>query len=266
MGSPSFDTLPSVRGILRTPLPHLAGDRVTRWLLRGIAASLRPLVVELRGAARIDLAHDPFILVANHSNRLEAMILPTLLFLLRGGRFIHFIADWNFMLVPGVGNLMRRGEVLTSTRKNARPRILNRLRRRHAPPQPPFERAVELLAAGRSVGVFPEGTANRDPQRLLRGRHGAARLSLQSGVPIVPVGIRFPFEPAGAPIRDFARLSIEIGEPLPPRRAPGHAAPPLDAVRARHAEIMTALAALSGKAWHHDTRTRDDESKTDPAH
>jgi 1-acyl-sn-glycerol-3-phosphate acyltransferase len=161
---------------------------------------------------------------------------------------------------------MRRGQVLTSTRKNARPRFLNRLRHRHSPPQPPFERAVELLAAGRSVGVFPEGTANRDPQQLLRGRHGAARLSLQGGVPIVPVGIRFPFEPLGAPIRDFARLSIEIGEPLPPNHAPGDATATLGAVRARHAEIMTALAALSGKTWHYDTRTSDDEIKTDPAH
>jgi 1-acyl-sn-glycerol-3-phosphate acyltransferase len=254
MGSPSIDTLPGLRGILRTPLPHLAGDRVTRWLLRGVFATLRPLVVELRGSDRIDVGRDPFILVANHSNRLEALILPTLLFMLRGGRLIHFIADWNFMLVPGVGNLMRRGQVLTSTRKPARPRFLNRLRAQHAPPQPPFERAAELLAAGRSVGVFPEGTANRDPRRLLRGRHGAARLSLQGGVPVVPVGLRFPFEPAGAPIRDFARVAIEIGEPLPVRHCHDDVVP-LDAVRARHAEIMTALAALSGKTWNHDTRS-----------
>ncbi|MEZ5458378.1 MAG: lysophospholipid acyltransferase family protein [Steroidobacteraceae bacterium] len=251
MGSHGFDTLPTIGAILRAPLPHLAGDRVTRWLLRGVAASLRPLVVELRGATHIAGAHDPFILVANHSNRLEAMILPTLLFLLRGGRLIHFIADWNFLLVPGIGNLMRRGEVLTSMRKNARPRFLNRLRHRHAPTQAPFARAAELLAAGRSIGVFPEGTANRDPHRLLRGRHGAARLSLHSGAPIVPVGIRFPFEPPGAPIRDFARLAIEIGTPLAAQR-PSHAgAIALHDVRAHHAAIMTTLAALSGKTWHY---------------
>jgi 1-acyl-sn-glycerol-3-phosphate acyltransferase len=254
MGSPTIDTLPGLRSILRTPLPYLASDRGTRWLLRGVVATLRPLVVELRGSDRIDGCHDPFILVANHSNRLEALILPTLLFMLRGGRLIHFIADWNFMLVPGVGNLMRRGQVLASTRKPARPRFLNRLRSRHEPPQPPFERATELLAAGRSVGVFPEGTANRDPRRLLRGRHGAARLSLQSGVPIVPIGLRFPFEPADAPIRDLARVAIEIGEPLPPRRWHDGIAS-LDAVRSRHADIMTALAALSGKTWNHDTRS-----------
>lgn len=266
MGSDSYSTLPSLRAILSQPLPHMQRDHVTRWLLRGCVATLRPLVIELRGAPRIAVPQDPFILVANHSNRLEALILPTLLFLLRGGRLIHFIADWNFMLVPGVGSLLRRGEVLASVRKNARPRFLNRLRARYAHPLPPFERAAHKLADGRSVGVFPEGTANRDPQRLLRGRHGAARLSLQSGVPIVPVGIRFPFEPAGAPIRDFARLAIEIGAPLAARR-PAHAsAVALEEVRARHAEIMTTLAALSGKTWNHTERISDDEAKANAAH
>lgn len=252
MGSDAVNSLPTLRSILRQPLPHMAGDPVTRWLLRGVVATLRPLIVELRGAHRVAVSRDPFILVANHSNRLEALSLPTLLFLLRGGRLIHFIADWNFMLVPGVGTLMKRGEVLASVRKNARPRFLNRLRARYTHPVPPFERAAQMLAAGRSVGLFPEGTTNRDPDRLLRGRHGAARLSLQSGVPIVPVGIRFPFEPDGAPIRDLARLAIEIGEPLPPRLS-AQPEPTLSEVRQRHQELMTSLSTLSGKSWKPDT-------------
>lgn len=251
MGSDSANTLPSLRTILRQPLPHMQRDHVTRWLLRGVVATVRPLIIDLQGAHRIAVPQDPFILVANHSNRLEALILPTLLFLLRGGRLIHFIADWNFMLVPGVGSLLRRGEVLASVRKDARPRFLNRLRSRYAHPLPPFERAAQKLAAGRSVGVFPEGTANRDPHRLLRGRHGAARLSLQSGVPIIPVGLRFPFEPAGQPIRDLARVAIEIGEPLAPRRA-ACGEPSLAEVRARHAEMMLSLSNLSGKSWNRE--------------
>ena len=255
MGSDSVNSLPTLRRILRQPLPHMASDPVTRWLLRGVVATLRPLVVELRGAHRVAVTQDPFILVANHSNRLEALSLPTLLFLLRGGRLIHFIADWNFMLVPGVGTLLKRGEVLASVRKNARPRFLNRLRARYAHPVPPFERAAQKLAAGRSVGVFPEGTANRNPHRLLRGRHGAARLSLRSGVPIVPVGIRFPYEPAGAPIRDLARLAIEIGEPLPPRVS-AQPEPTLAEVRQRHGELMTSLSALSGKTWNPELEER----------
>lgn len=259
MGSLPLERPPALREVLRAPLPHLAHDHVTRWLLRGVVATLRPLVIELRGAAHVATTRDPFILVANHSNRLEAITLPTLLFLLRGGRFIHFIADWNFLLIPGIGALLRRGEVLASTRKDARPRILNRLRARHAHPLPPFERARAKLAVGRSVGVFPEGTTNRDPGRLLRGRHGAARLSLVSGAPVVPCGIRFPELPPGAPIGDFARLGIEIGAPLPAMPITTNGMPTLAEVRRRHAEIMRAIARLSGKDWSPDPRNTDDE-------
>jgi 1-acyl-sn-glycerol-3-phosphate acyltransferase len=261
MGSLPLERLPALREVMHAPLPHLAHDRATRWLLRGVVAALRPLVLGLRGAAHVAVARDPFILVANHSNRLEAMTLPTLLFLLRGGRFIHFIADWNFLLIPGIGQLMRRGEILASTRKDARPRFLNRFRARYAHPLPPFERARAKLAAGCSVGVFPEGTANRDPARLLRGRHGAARLSLESGATVLPCGIRFPELAPGAAIGDFTRLSIEIGPPLPAMPIAAPRSPTLAEVRLRHAAIMRALADLSGKTWPYDNRSDDYEGE-----
>jgi 1-acyl-sn-glycerol-3-phosphate acyltransferase len=56
---------------------------------------------------------------------------------------------------------------------------------------PPLEQARQHLIAGRSIGIFPEGTVNRDRSQLLRGRYGAARLSLETGVPVTPAGIRF---------------------------------------------------------------------------
>ncbi len=259
MDSLPVEGLPALRDVVRAPLPHLAHDRGTRWLLRSVVAALRPLVLELRGAEHVAVANDPFIFVSNHSNRLEAITLPTLLFLLRGGRLIHFIADWNFLLIPGIGNLMRRGQVLASTRKAARPRFLNRFRHRYVHSQPLFERAKEKLLAGYSIGLFPEGTANRDPARLLYGRHGAARLSLETGASVIPCGVRFPLEPAGAPVRDLARLSIHIGPPLAAARLGIGSGPALEHVRRRHAEIMRALSTLCGKAWHPGKRQPDHE-------
>ncbi|MGE5215894.1 MAG: lysophospholipid acyltransferase family protein [Chloroflexota bacterium] len=52
-----------------------------------------------------------------------------------------------------------------------------------------LKRAKELLAAGISVVVFPEGTRSRDGQ-LLRFKKGGFLLAAQSGVPIVPVAIK----------------------------------------------------------------------------
>ncbi|MGD0700977.1 MAG: lysophospholipid acyltransferase family protein [Trebonia sp.] len=49
--------------------------------------------------------------------------------------------------------------------------------------------AVRLLAAGRDVIVFPEGTRSRDG-RTGDFHRGAARLAAAAGVPLVPAGLR----------------------------------------------------------------------------
>lgn len=52
-----------------------------------------------------------------------------------------------------------------------------------------LDRAVELLQAGRSVFVFPEGTRQR-PGRLGRARWGLGYVASRAGRPIVPVFVR----------------------------------------------------------------------------
>ncbi len=239
---------PSVREILTAPLPHLP-SRFTRFLLRTVVATLRPLVIELRGSERLMLDRDPFILALNHNQRLEALAVPMLLFVLRSGSIIHFIADWNSFLIPGVGLLMRRGGVIPLVRKDARPRFLNVLKPLYQHPDPVFVRARRLLDEGRSVGVFPEGTVNRDPLRLLAGNPGAARLSLQSGCPLLPVGLWFPGHPPDRPIGDRSRFVLEVGEPLPPPAIEKPGRPSPDEVRAWHDRLMREISRLSGKAW-----------------
>jgi 1-acyl-sn-glycerol-3-phosphate acyltransferase len=244
---PPRRTLPSRREILTLPLPDLPPR--DRPLERFVVSLLRGLFLDAHGLERIAVERDPFILALNHNQRPEAVALPTMLYMLRGGRIIHFIADWNSLLIPGVGYVMRRGQVLVLVRKDARPRILNRLKPLFEHADPVFVRARRLLDQGRSVGLFPEGTVNRDPVRLLPGHPGAARLSLQSGRPLVPAGLRFPGHPPDRPIRDLSRFVLEVGEPLtPPATArPGRPSP--EEVRAWHHRLMQELSRLSGKAW-----------------
>jgi 1-acyl-sn-glycerol-3-phosphate acyltransferase len=47
---------------------------------------------------------------------------------------------------------------------------------------------VELLAAGKALGIYPEGTRSPDG-RLHKFRTGVARLALRSGAPVIPVGL-----------------------------------------------------------------------------
>jgi 1-acyl-sn-glycerol-3-phosphate acyltransferase len=194
----------------------------------------------------------PFILVANHSSLPEAVVVPALLMLHRGGRLIHFFADWNFQLIPGVAFVYRRAGAIVVARKPARPRFLNVFKPYLIDPLPPMERARRHLAASRPIGIFPEGAVNRNRTALLPGRNGAARLSLETGVPVVPMGLRFP----DARGRDLSVMEIRIGPSLQPPQIESTPAP-VAAVRERHATLMSAIARLSGKAWRprHGERT-----------
>jgi 1-acyl-sn-glycerol-3-phosphate acyltransferase len=237
---------PAAGGILDHPLPHLKlGDRL---LLRGLALVARRQITAVHGLQHVRTAADPFILAANHSTCSEALLVPAVLFLHRGGRIIHFLADWNFRLIPGVGYIYSRAQVVTVTRKPARPRMLNVLKPLYEHALPPLERSRRYLAAGRSIGIFPEGQVNRDPDRLLRGRRGAARLSLETGVPVVPMGIRFPGAKPGHAIREDAAMELWIGAPLiPPAPVPEPAS--IAMVTTWHAAVMGEIARLSGKRW-----------------
>jgi len=231
---------PSPHEILRWPLPDQRA--VDRWLLRAIALVGRRRLRSIDGLEHVAPARDPFILALNHSSRSEALLVPALLTLYRDGRLIRFMADCNFRLIPGIGFIFRRAETITVSRKLARPRLLNVVKPLYTPATSALARARAQLAAGRPIGVFPEGTVNRDPARLLRGDRGAALLSLQTGVPVVPAGIRF--EDRERP----AAMTIVIGAPLPPP-GPRIERPPLADVRAWHAKVMTEIGRLSGKQW-----------------
>lgn len=232
--------------VLRWPLPALGhGDRL---LMRGISLFGYRQVLSITGLAHIAPERDPFIVALNHNNRSEALLVPTLMMLHRGGRLIRFLADWNYSLIPGIGLIYRRAGIIMLTRKSARPRFLNALKPFYRHPVSALERSRRLLVQGRSVGLFPEGAINRDPASLLNGRRGAAYLALSTGTPVVPVGIRFPDAVRDRPIDDFDRMQVRIGAPIPPPRTTGNRVQLAD-IRAFHAAIMTEIAQLSGKTW-----------------
>lgn len=215
---------------------------------RALALCASRYVVAIDGLRHIRPAQGPFILVANHSTLCESLLVPAMLLLHRAGSRVHFLADWNFRLIPGEGFLYARAEVVTVTRKSAKPRLLNVLKPIYAHPLPTLERARAHLAAGRAVGFFPEGEVNRDPTQLLRGRRGAARLSLETGAPVVPVGICFRDSGPGRPPVRSCAIELRIGPPLIPR-GPQRRPASLSAVSEWHGVIMTEIGRLANKAW-----------------
>lgn len=226
-------------------MPHMVWR--DRLLFRSLAAVATRQIRSIRGIENIAPDRDPFIVAINHGTWREAVLVPSLLFVLRGGKHIHFLADWNFRIVPGIGMIFRRGQVVTVARKEAKPKFLTVFRHFYEHPVPPMERARAHLLAGRPIGIFPEGTVNRDPKRLLVGRVGMARLSLETGVPVVPVGIRFPFVDRERPTPESAIMEVDIGHAMEPPRVAD--TPGAGDVRRWHAAVMTEISRLSGKAW-----------------
>jgi 1-acyl-sn-glycerol-3-phosphate acyltransferase len=52
-----------------------------------------------------------------------------------------------------------------------------------------FDAAVAAVRAGECVVVYPEGTLTRDPALWpMAGKSGAARIALETGCPVIPVG------------------------------------------------------------------------------
>lgn len=83
-----------------------------------------------------------------------------------------------------------------------------------------LDAARSVLARGELFGIFPEGTRSRDGC-LYKGRTGAARLAVDLGCPIFPVGIvgTDAIQPPDAKVpKLFRSCSITIGRPVHPDR------------------------------------------------
>jgi 1-acyl-sn-glycerol-3-phosphate acyltransferase len=88
--------------------------------------------------------------------------------------------------------------------------------RRGAIDQIAFRAALQILAEGRIVGIFPEGHRSKNG-RLQSGRPGAIVLARRSGAPIVPVGIYGVREVMSFPgVLQRRSVHITIGEPFHP--------------------------------------------------
>lgn len=104
-----------------------------------------------------------------------------------------------------------------------------------------------FLDDGRAVALYPEGTRSLDG-RLYKGRTGVAFLALQTGAPVVPVGLIGTDKamPVGAKFPSTSeRITVRFGKPLD---LSSHG--PATSGRARRGatdEIMAAIHALSGQ-------------------
>lgn len=114
------------------------------------------------------------IIVANHISNVDPLALGQ--FVAFSGRWPRFLAKVSVFQVPGLGAILRRcGQI---------PVLRNAQQAKDA-----LDVARQALVDGRAVTIYPEGTITADPDLWpMKGKTGAARLALDTGCPVIPIG------------------------------------------------------------------------------
>ncbi len=151
--------------------------------------------LEVRGREHVP-STGPLLLVSNHVSVLDPPLV--------GGaapRELHFMAKEELFRIPLFGRLI---DAL-----NARPV------KRDGSDSRALKTALRLLAEGRALLVFPEGTRGVEG-RLGEGKAGVGMLAVMSGAPVVPVHVSGSGRalPAGRTVPRPAKVRVRFGPPL----------------------------------------------------
>jgi 1-acyl-sn-glycerol-3-phosphate acyltransferase len=113
-----------------------------------------------------------------------------------------------------------------------------------------LETGKRLLKGGALLGIYPEGTRSPDG-RLHRGKTGVARMSLETGAPVIPAVVIGTDKamPIGKRIPKFGtRIQVRFGKPLDFSRYEGMSGDRF-VERSMTDEIMYELMLLSGQEY-----------------
>ncbi len=142
------------------------------WGLKAVLWPLFRVVFRWRIEGREHLPHSgPAVLAANHQSFCDSLFLP-----LAVRRRVTFLAKAEYFDARRTAWFVRAvGQIpIHRTGGDASERAL--------------AAAKEVLDRGELVAIYPEGTRSTDGA-VHRGRTGVARLAMQCGVPVIPVGI-----------------------------------------------------------------------------
>jgi 1-acyl-sn-glycerol-3-phosphate acyltransferase len=159
----------------------------------------RPKVKGLRNVP----GSGPVIIASNHLSFSDSIFMPLVV-----PRKVTFLAKSEYFTSPGPKGLLKK---LTFIALGQVPVDRSGGRRSEAA----LITGLKVLAEGKCLGIYPEGTRSPDG-RLYKGRTGIARLAIESGAPIIPVAMfnTEKIQPTGTVVPKVMRVEMIFGEPL----------------------------------------------------
>jgi 1-acyl-sn-glycerol-3-phosphate acyltransferase len=141
-------------------------------------------------------ASGPVIVAANHESLIDPVILQAAV-----SRRLHYLMSSDFYFKPVMNRYSRIMRCIP---------VMEERFNREA-----IRTGIEVLAAGRALGVFPQGMI-RPSGDVEAGMRGIAMLAAKSGASVIPVRIRGTGRalPRGARFIRPTRLEVHRGDPV----------------------------------------------------
>lgn len=208
------------------------------WIVKAILAPVlrilfRPRVEGLEHVPREGAA----IFASNHLSFSDSIFLPLMV-----PRRVTFLAKADYFTGHGI-----KGRLTAVFFKTVGQLPIDRSGGRAG--QAALHTGLGVLRRGELLGIYPEGTRSPDG-RLYRGKTGVARMALEAGVPVLPVGMidTEKLQPPGRAVPKIIRPSIRIGAPLDFSRYQGMQGDRF-VLRSMTDEIMYEIMELSGQEY-----------------
>jgi 1-acyl-sn-glycerol-3-phosphate acyltransferase len=186
----------------------------------------------LEGLQRVP-PQGPAIIAGNHLSYLDPFAHGV--FVVKAGRRPRFLAKQELFDAPFVGTVLRGAHQISVQRGTG--------------DRSPIDDAARAVEQGEVVVMYPEGTTTTTNEDFSpgHGKTGAVRLSIATGIPILPVatwGGQFVWRKSGRQSLQFGRpIWVAAGEPFDPtERLEGE--PDGRAIRASTDVLMAQLGAL----------------------
>ncbi|MFN3997105.1 lysophospholipid acyltransferase family protein [Algoriphagus sp.] len=149
------------------------GDKISFFFIRlwaSIWSFLSGIRYEVHGLEHIDRSK-PYIYIFNHRSFIDAPVIPMVI-----PQEVRAIGKKELSKIPVFGQVIGKLAVWVD-RSDVESRRIS------------LEKLVKFLNQGSSIVVAPEGTRNDTSETLLPFQKGAFRLSIETGIPILPMAV-----------------------------------------------------------------------------